>query len=108
MDDTGRVNQAMMQWLTDCLTPWKIDRAVGEMREDSANGPQLATYARYNALLDQEWLATEVKAKYGANQLKEIAEMDNPSNMDQLSEIGRLTAAIQVKAEHFSKTFDTP
>jgi len=29
MDDCARMNLAMMQWLTTCLTPWVIDRAVG-------------------------------------------------------------------------------
>ena len=48
MDDCGRVNQAMLQWLTNCLTPWAIDSAVGDMKLDSQSGPQLATYARYN------------------------------------------------------------
>ena len=54
MDDCASSNQAMLQWLTDCLTPWQIDRAVGEMKLDSQNGPQLATYARYNVLLEAD------------------------------------------------------
>jgi len=106
MDDTGRVNQAMLQWLTNCLTPWTIDRAVGDMKADSANGPQLATYARYNVLLEQKWLSTEVKIDWTADKLAKIAEMDDPSNMDELADIGRLAAAVQVKADHFPSTFD--
>src|SRR5262245_30486113 len=99
MDDAARVNHALLQWLTDCVTPWTIDRAVGDMKADSANGPQLATYARYNVLLEPKWLSTEVKVDYAADKLAKIAEMDDPSNMDELTEIGRLAATIQVKAE---------
>jgi hypothetical protein len=60
MDDTGRVNHTLLQWLTHCVTPWKIDRAVGDMRADSINGPQLATYARYNVScsIRRGWPAT--------------------------------------------------
>jgi hypothetical protein len=107
MDDTGRVNHALLQWLTNCVTPWTIDRAVGDMRTDSANGPQLATYARYNVLLDQKWLSTEVKIEYLPDRLKKIAEMDDPTNMEELAEIGRLAAKVQIDAErHFPTAFD--
>ena len=60
MDDCERMNRATLQWLTNCLTPWIIDRAVGDMKLDSQSGPQLATYVRYNAILEQEWLKTEL------------------------------------------------
>ena len=59
MDDCERTNRATLQWLTNCLTPWIVDRAVGDMRLDSEKGPQLATYVRYNVLLEQAWLKTE-------------------------------------------------
>jgi len=108
MDDTGRVNHALLQWLTSCVTPWTIDRAIGDMRTDSANGPQLATYARYNVLLDQKWLSTEVKIAYQADRLAKIAEMDDPTNMDDLAEIGRLAAKVQIAPDHFPKVFDLP
>src|SRR5215472_5826982 len=106
MDDAARVNHGLLQWLTNCVTPWTIDRAVGDMRADSAGGPQLATYVRYNVLLDQKWLSTEVKVDYMPDKLAKIAEMDDPSNMNELADIGRLAAATQVKADHFPATFD--
>ena len=106
MDDTSRVNHALLQWLTNCVTPWTIDRAIGDMRTDSANGPQLATYARYNVLLDQKWLSTEVKVAYQPDRLAKIAEMDDPTNMDDLAEIGRLAAKVQINPDHFPAAFD--
>jgi hypothetical protein len=41
MDHCARVNDALLQWLVTCLIPWKIDRAVQDMKLDSQNGPQL-------------------------------------------------------------------
>ena len=106
MDDCGRVNQGMLQWLTNCLTPWMIDRAVGDMKLDSQNGPQLATYARYNVLLEQDWLKTTVKLDLTPDAVEKVAAMDNPNNLKELADIGRLAATVQVKPEHFPASFD--
>lgn len=106
LDDCARSNQALLQWLTDCLTPWLIDRAVGDMKLDSAGGPQLATYVRYNALLEQDWLKKELGVDLTADQVAQIQKIDDPSNMSQLAEVGRKAAAKQVSAEHLPAAFD--
>ncbi|OKO81570.1 patatin-like phospholipase family protein [Bradyrhizobium sp. NAS96.2] len=106
MDDCGRLNHGMLQWLTNCLTPWPIDRAVEDMAADSQSGPQLATYARYNVLLETGWLKTTVAIDRTPEALAKVAAMDDPSNMDQLAEIGALAAKVQVKPEHFPPAFD--
>jgi hypothetical protein len=106
MDDCDRMNRAMMQWLTNSLTPWRIDSAVGEMQLDSQNGPRLATYVRYNVQLEPGWLSTAVKIDYGPDRIKKIAQMDDPTNMDDLAKIGELAAANQVEEAHFPKRFD--
>jgi hypothetical protein len=100
------MSQGMLQWLTNCVTPWQIDRAVQKMEIDSQGGPQLATYARYNVLLEPGWMKTEVEIEQTAAYLAKIAEMDDPENMDELAEIGRIAAAKQVKPEHFPANFD--
>jgi hypothetical protein len=33
-------NRATLQWLTNCLTPWLADNAVGNIKLDSQVGPQ--------------------------------------------------------------------
>jgi hypothetical protein len=106
MDDCGRVNHALLQWLCHSVNPWRIDSAVGDMKLDSQGGPRLATYARYNVLLEQKWLKTEVEIECGPEKLAKIAEMDNPASMDDLAEIGANVAAKQVKPEHFPPGFD--
>jgi hypothetical protein len=106
MDDCARVNHSMLQWLTNCVTPWQIDSAVQTMARDSTSGPQLATYARYNVLFEAEWMKSEVAIERTPGELAKIAEMDNPSNMDELAEIGRIAAMKQVKPAHFPTSFD--
>jgi hypothetical protein len=96
----------MLQWLTHCVTPWQIDRDVVTMEGDSKSGPQLATYARYNVLLEPGWMKTEVDIEQTPDELAKIAEMDNPANMDELARIGEVAAKKQVKPEHFPAAFD--
>jgi hypothetical protein len=60
-------------------------------RDDSHNGPQLATYARYNVLLEQ-----------GSNSLSGQARpksvrWTSPAIIESLAEIGRAAAKEQVK-----------
>jgi len=106
MDDCERMNRATLQWLTDCLTPWLVDRAVGDMRLDSEKGPQLATYVRYNVLLEQDWLKAELGADLAPDKIEQIRKMDDPANMKELADLGRTAAAKQVKAEHLPAAFD--
>jgi hypothetical protein len=106
MDDCERMNRATLQWLTNCLTPWLVDRAVGDMKLDSRAGPQLATYVRYNVLLEQDWLKSEVGLEFTPDKIEQIRKMDDPSNLSDLAELGRRAAAKQVKPEHLPAVFD--
>jgi hypothetical protein len=106
MDDCSRVNLAMLQWLTDCLTPWEVDRAVGDMQLDSRHGPQLATYVRYNVLLEEAWLSSVLKVDLSPNAIAELRKMDKPANMKGLADLGRAAAKEQVKPGHFPPAFD--
>ena len=106
MDDCELMNRATLQWLTNCLTPWLIDRAVGDMKLDSQSGPQLATYVRYNAVLEQAWLKTELGVDLAGDKLEQIRKMDDPSNLSDLADLGRRAAAAQVKPEHLPAAFD--
>jgi uncharacterized protein len=106
MDDCARVNHTVLQWITRCLTPWTIDRAVQDMRNDSQNGPKLATYVRYNVLLDPTWIKNELDLTYSPDVLSQLAQMDNPKNLQQLADLGKAAAAVQVKEQHFPETFN--
>jgi hypothetical protein len=106
MDDCARTNHALMQWLTLNMTPWEIDRALGDMQLDSQNGPKLARYARYNVLLDSTWLRNNLQETRTTNELEMLAQMDKTENMNPLAELGRKAATKQVAEEHFPRSFD--
>ncbi|WP_410856254.1 hypothetical protein [Paraburkholderia sp. SIMBA_054] len=106
MDDCAVASQMMLQWLTHCLTPWLIDRAVGDMKLDSQAGPRLATYVRYNVLLEAGWIKDQLGISSTPERLAKLAKMDEPANMDELAVLGREAAKIQVSVDHFPAQFD--
>jgi len=106
MDDCLSANQMMLQWLTNCLTPWNIDSAVGDMMVDGNEGPRLATYARYNVLLDEKWIKNNLHVDVTPDRLDKLARMDNPAIMDDLAKFGTMAAKMQVREEHFPASFD--
>jgi hypothetical protein len=57
--------------------------------------------------VQQKWLKTEVEIDDEPDRVTRIAQMDDSSNMEDLSAIGRLAAANQVTAEHFPACFDS-
>ena len=57
-------------------------------------------------LLEQDWLKTELGVDLAADKLEQIRKMDDPSNMSDLANLGRLAAAKQVKQEHLPRAFD--
>ena len=76
------------------------------MQLDSTGGPKLATFARYNVLLDGKWLHDVLGADYSDTMIEKIAVIDDPANMNDLAELGRLAANQQIKPEHFPPAFD--
>ena len=57
------------------------------MKLDSQSGPQLATYVRYNVILEQEWLKTELGVDLCRGQARSrSARWTNPSNMESLAD----------------------
>jgi patatin-like phospholipase/acyl hydrolase len=106
MDDCGRMNHALLQWLTKCLTPWTIDSAMGDMAADSAAGPQLATYSRFNVLLQPKWLKEELGVECDADHVQAIAAMDDPKNMEQLADLGKRGAEKQITSATLPASFD--
>jgi hypothetical protein len=78
------------------------------MKLDSQEGPQLATYVRYNVLLEQDWLKGELDLELAPDKIEQIRKMDDPSNLSDLAELGHLAAAKQVKPEHLPAAFNLP
>ncbi len=106
MDDSARANHMLLQWLTACATPWTIDREIGDMKIDSAQGPRLATYARYDVLLNRGWLKDQLDLDWTEEQVTGAAAMDDPSHMPMLADLGQKAASRQFSPAHLPPAFD--
>jgi len=107
MGDASALNETVLQWMSRSPTARVIDREVGDLSNDvvGAASPWL-TYLRYEAWLDSDWLARELKLDYDDEQLVSLLAMDKPENMRDLIAIGRAAGEFLVEPRHFGSGFD--
>lgn len=70
------------------------------MKLDSRMSPQVATYIRYNVLLERDGLKSELGLELTPAKVEQLRKMDDPANLSDFAEIGHLTAAKQIRPEH--------
>lgn len=106
LDDTGALNETMLQWLSHSPNGRQIDRELGNLADDMPAGHHLLTYVRYQSWLDQDWLSTELGLPYSAKKIKRLRKMEKPENMKELIKIGKKSAQRFIEASHLPPVFD--
>ena len=107
MADANWLEQAMLQWMSRSPTAWKIDSEVGDLKEDVlGGGDPLISYLRYDVVFESKWVKKNLGLDMSEEALKSLAAMDNPGNVQLLSDVGSKAASVQIKAEHFPAAFD--
>ena len=107
MGDCDWLGQTVLQWLSQSATPWRIDSEVGDLQEDVLGaGPGLITYLRYSLAYDAAWLKDKLNLELDPEEVSGLFAMDNPANVNTLSELGAAAAAVQVQAGHLPAAFD--
>ena len=107
MDDATWQNQLLLQAFSRTVTPFEIDREVGDLSGDLLTREPLLTYLRYNARLETAALQalglTDLAPKAEA-----LREMSAGGNRGDLARIGEASAHAQVRDEHFPDEFNLP
>lgn len=106
IDDFNRQTQALLQLMGNSPTARVIDAEMGDLRTDNVGGFKLLHYLRYDAQLEIDWLESNLGIRISEETVKRVQEMDNPSTMETLLQIGRTIAERHVKAEHFPEIFN--
>jgi hypothetical protein len=106
MQDTDRLGQTMLQWMSKSQTPWTIDGEVGDLADDLIGVTPFLHYLRYDAPLLQGWLARNLDLNWTQAEIELIGAMDRPENSARLLDLGRRAAERQVKPEHFLPGFE--
>ena len=105
LNDATELNQLVLQWISTSPTPQVIDRQIGDLSEDRPAGTGLLTYLRYDVALEPKALES-VGLHYDAGQARQLWEMSDVRNLEDLDRVGEAAARAQVKEEHFPAGFD--
>jgi len=100
-----------LQWVSATRKPWPIDMEVGALgRERLTSDPfaqrTLATFQRYDVMLDAAWIAAEADVKMSKAAAKRLNDFVNPAIMKDAYEIASKAAAKQVQSEDFPQQFN--
>lgn len=106
MEDCGELVETMMQWLSSSPTARHIDLAIQDLGSDLLAGRPLLQYMRYNVQFSKEWLKAHLDMDVDRATVETLHEIDKPSNIPLLSDIGKNAARIQVDPDHFPRHFD--
>lgn len=103
-------NQISTLGLTQALsrnhTPWIINSEVGDMSGLDLPGGPLFESARYDILLEQDWLQRELGRSFSTVQIGSLRQLDEAANVDLLYELARKAAQKQVSADHLGLVVD--
>jgi len=107
MEDTNWLQQTILQWVSSSPTSCQIDAEIGHLQKDIlGNGQPLISYLRYDVSFEVKWMKDNLGLEMSKQELNSLEKMDKPRNIEQLSEIGKKAASIQIKPAHFPAVFD--
>lgn len=104
-DDGSRQAQLILQYLSHSVTPWMMDREVGDLSADLLTPQPALTYLRYDAVLEREGLE-QLGLPELVGRVTPLREMSATENTDSLKVIGERAAEVQIRTEHFPVSFD--
>jgi uncharacterized protein len=100
-----RQNQLILQLLSTSVTPWPIDREIGDLSDDWITPAPLMTYLRYDSFFEAEKIQ-EIGLPELAPKAIAFRDMTNATLRFDLAKLGERSAEIQIQPEHFPKAFD--
>jgi uncharacterized protein len=114
ISDSERFVLAQMQYLGDCLTPpWRIDSELEGLAGENPDGKRFR-FVRYNVILERKWLDdlrqeigpeefdAKLERRLSDNDIVRMRAMDDPTTIEDIYEIARFAARLQVKEEHWT------
>jgi hypothetical protein len=101
MTDAETMTLAQMQWMGECLTPWKINSEVGTLCEQVPQGGKMFRFLRYDVKLEAEWLREVLKVNVSERDAERFREMDNPAIVNDIYEIAKIAVEQQVDPKHW-------
>lgn len=105
LEDASKLNQIMLQYLSNSPIPLELDSEMGSLNADLLTTTPALSYLRYNV-----WLEKEVLSTYGLNyttqEVFNFRKMDHVISTPELANIGEVVAEQTIKPEHLPAQFD--
>jgi uncharacterized protein len=102
MTDAETMALAQMQWMGECVNPWKINSEIGSLAGEVPQGGKMFRFARYDVKLEQKWLKDELGLTVSEKDLERYRGMDDPRVVKDIYAIAQMAAEKQVKPEHWT------
>jgi hypothetical protein len=106
MYDIDMQGQTMLQSIGKCLTPWYIDSRLEDLSDDCLANEPLLSYARYNVILEKDWLENASGKKFSKKDITGLRRMDDYSKVKEMYNIGQIAAEKQIQPNHFPAQFN--
>jgi uncharacterized protein len=87
----------LMTYLGDSPVRWPINSEIGDVGQIVAPTGHLFRYLRYDLQLEDRWLRQDLDETLSTEAIAGLQQMDRPSSMAALYELGRKAAAKQIK-----------
>jgi hypothetical protein len=104
--DTGVHSEQVLQWMGACPAPWRINSevefAAGSLPEEA----KLLTYLRFDVRFDADYLRGTLDLDLPIERAAALERLDAAEAMDDMIEIGRRAAALQVEDRLLPEVFD--
>ena len=106
ISDAQQLIQAMMSWYGETPTRWQINSELGDLGQTPppAGMKPLYRFLRYDIRLEEAWLQDELGIALDAAKIVDYRQMDVPTNIPALYELGRAAAERQIRPEHLTPT----
>ena len=89
------------------MTPWEIDREVGDLRDDLLTPEPALTCLRYEVKLEEQELE-QLGLGNLTSKVNSLRSMSAAENRDDLARIGDCAAKRDIDQRHFPAVFDPP
>lgn len=100
--DAELLTLTLMSWLGTSPTPWPINSEIGDLGPLIPPFGNLFRFLRYDVRLEQRWIKEELGLDIGAGEIARLQQMDDPTNIPSVYDLGRRAAALQVKRAHLA------
>lgn len=92
----------LMTYFGQSAPPWPINSEIGDLAPILPPGGKLFRFARYDVRLETDWLTRELGETVAPDTVLKLRRMDDPSNIEVLSGLGRKAASRQIEGAHLA------